>query len=444
MKWFIFLILIACGHQEPKEVDLQDADGDLIANAYEVGPDRFISEIKPLDKIHATLVISTPGHENINVQLTNISAVKDDAIRALGENVIMGDPPFFVEHSNLHVVRPVPPLPPAEHYTVTIKFDAQSESFHTLALSHLGERMNSFPWSRNLELYLGHKTVQEILMGNMVIDLDRTHEETLIKERVKERTYRVLMYDGNETKVFYVSQSLPFRTFIELQNLDSPPRNVLEGKLTWMNDQTFGWWFREDNPKEKVVFYGSSREVKLAYLQGLESQHVLLERKEGESQNILRMNFAEKKTHKLFVTISSLGQRIRSFSENTHTRSWGGERDYHCNLILRSVSGESQPLITEAALYENLNLKLDGEQVELENVTRHLVMKSTSSGTISWDLGLEIEASEMEISLRASPAGLGAQGVTWTNCSKHYAQVNAQPISIESYFGLSMNAYVEN
>lgn len=36
MKWFILIILFACGkHDEPKQLDLRDSDGDQVLNYQE-------------------------------------------------------------------------------------------------------------------------------------------------------------------------------------------------------------------------------------------------------------------------------------------------------------------------------------------------------------------------------------------------------------------------
>lgn len=340
MKWLLLIMLIACGkHQEPKAVDQRDSDGDQILNNLDA--DMFVAEHAVLKEVSGTLKIYGERLTEVAFQNT-VNPV--NGLFSIVKNEKKMDFTYFTEWSTLGLA-PVIFSDNATEFKLEIITDIKSDIPDEVIF---GERINR--WKPAMVFKVKRDEVLNLLSGKQSIVMRKLAPKAKFfqqapDESIRSKTYRVVMYNGNESKVYYVSNELGRDEF--LKKMEIKDTNVLnETEIFYLDESDHPQWFIREVKNHLFIARASSTQIKQYFLNQFEYKKTLLRRENGTVLNHIEIKSSP--DSRVYFKARSLNQKNLSFSEEQRKRTrrvGGGGRDGSpdvevCTYPFRMVSSE--------------------------------------------------------------------------------------------------------
>lgn len=441
MKFIIMFILItACGvHKTPPERDLDDSDGDNISNYQESGIDKYLARVEALPEIHGIMSFGST-----RISITNVRDLKNDSMDLLTWNLdLIEEEGIFHEWTKLRLekTKEMPSIKKGIH-EITLDFESTEVAPTSLWLVKGNSSKSLGPWSSRLTLKLSAEQLIDIIQGKSHLSFSTPwlEKESLA---IKKRTYQVFMYNGEEGKVHYVSQELSFENFLREQGI----YEVFDGdKFNFysVTDQvkTERWWVRRTGPSQRILIYATAEELSRSYARSLKQEELTLKRVNGKGT---LLDIKKPLKAKFFINLSG-HKTERLFSSSSYEEIYSELRtDYFfkCKFFQRKITKENKVRLAQEDLSQNLLIKIDGVEKELEEVFE-IISQEQDKGPL-WILSLKVPATEIKIELPSrSSATFIETGLYKRVCAKGFGpKVDVKRTNTEGVFNLSLETYVE-
>lgn len=455
MKYLIFLLtVIACGHQEPPAQDLDDSDGDTIANAYEMDDDKYIAQYSSLEALKGTLTFGPVNQiSKIDVAFDTKGNLEEQAYDLLTKRIDqITHEDFFYEFSKLHLNTDQidKNLSTTQIYSLSLKIETTEIKPDRLFLVSKNAQKFLAKIEPSMNLTLSGEVLMDILKGKSYLRLLKPEHDVVKLARIKNNSYRIFRHDGEAFRLDYASKLYPFKSYLAKNGL-SEARNIDDVSISRSHHDEIGWWFREAANGDKVVLYGKLARIKEIYLSGLQKSISTIERVNGINQPVVLLKSSILKPQRALIRVKQLGQTYRTFINQDKLHEWEiGAREggyyYSCGYTTRFVSEESTTPIPEEVMLQNIKLSTNNQMLELSEVVKHFKSDVDKNGEFFWELGVEYTGEELSISL-INPLGdnFDQVGVIFVSkeCRK-MERVETILVHREASFSLKVEAYLED
>lgn len=444
MKILLLFLLVACGHQEPDKMDLEDSDGDRIANAYEAQQSKFQAEFQPLNKIEGVLSL-TENANNYEIAFSNFRDLDNEAYQKLTwreDKIPHYD--YFTEFSRIIFKSslPINVLVLDKMYTIKLKFESSEELPDYVYLVTDISRVKLTRLEKNTSIQVTGKTIHAILNKEAHFDLAKAENDSEKLSNIKAKSYRVYRHDGKETKIAYLSKDFTFNSYLESQNLINV-RLLNHQQITVLDGEKASWWFRELSNGDKVLVFSNMANIKEYYLEGLQKSFNTLSRIEGVAQNTIFLRTENlNNTQKAVLRITPDSIRKRIFYERRYVSRSERRRTSTCVLIRKKISGEAVYEIDQPTMIGNLIVKIDQKEISLNQILNNLEEKFDDKGKLYWELYIEYTGQELSINLVSQPHPDTIYGDIDSSCRENPER--KRPVHTEVSFGIAVKAYLED
>jgi len=449
MKWLILILFISCGkHESPSAIDLRDEDGDQILNYMEASQEqKHIANFETLGAIKGTLKIH---HLNpVEIKFSNEASEKTKALKTItGRDNDLSHRDYFSEWNDLKLRGSKDSLN-LEHkiYILDLNFDSPGVKPDELYLVDGNERTLLGNWIQSMRITLSHDKVLRILSGKSHFSLKKKLPEVFKDymtpdQSIKEKTYRVFLFDGKKSTVYYVSKDLPFENFKHLKGVDIAN--------TYAEDEIFfnaskvniqAWYERKFKNGDQALVYSYPHQLKEILLNRFEYKKNIIQRTNGIPHAPLTLPSSK---GSVYLRVKGMKTQ-RQFKESVHPRRYhrGGslrEEGYYayCDHHIREVSSE---LNTPATLNDFMK-ELEMTMGEIERLEEYAFSESAI-----WEL--KIRSYNQGASLNVHPLPPTNNVITGeykTLCANNEgagALMPAQKTSIEGNLVFEIESYVE-
>jgi hypothetical protein len=434
MKTLLLLVLLAsCGkHEMPKEEDYNDSDGDNIANALEKsGIDQFTANIVPLEEIDMTLSFNDQSFSFTNK--TDLQKYTKDLLVKNLDTIKMNE--YFSEYNTL---RPKAAnninLENEEFVTVKLSFSSIKVKPKNVYVVYSDRKVLMSPWNENLKLEISAKTLSAILKGEVYFSISNLnkYEETSISEK----TYRVLINDGTETKVHYISKELHLDQILKSLNI-TEYKNIDEENLflTKVKKSKSEWWLRTINNQDIVLVNESVNALSQHYFSGFDKKHSQVSRVNGYTTSV--MNFPKNSSAKVFLRIRGMKKSAKIEKGIMPLIPVLGQTPTKgdCDVIHQAFNSPNESQDVEKEIIEMLALN------QLETQLRSL---SDSQGPY-WETEVKNNATDFKLALMSLPANQYLHVGFYQECRRGIKPQPYEPNlkTPEQSLILSIEAFVE-
>lgn len=469
---FLTLVLIGCGRNEPAELDLQDDDGDLIANSYEAEDQKFIAKVNPLENLKGEILVKSKGNIIAVAKIRSWKIESSDALRVLKGQKKDSSPLEYFKES--HGLRLEFVNIPSEHselayttveshlghnrkrrfdpeayddrvYTMSIHLEEESEGIESVELIHDSQSRLVLTKDSRGEFIITGKILRHLYREFSFLEATRSKAEQDAKRFIKDKCRKVYVADGDINEVYYLSKTKDLNFLKEAigirgNHLDSQSRHVLQE-----TDGSVGLFSRSaKNEHYHVLVRSEAATIQKVYLESHQTKNFNLERINGERKSSFEINNETLTEANYILQISPLELRQWSFhSEWRHSHQWGRERDFSCSKHHREKSGETSLYFYDNYLTDDLMVTVNGSPVSLESLVSYRSSKRKRSDVPHLILNLVLPPGKIVFSLGESKLGNDFVGIfDFSECGSQKKQTTQ--VSIESYFGIQFNGFFEN
>jgi len=467
MKSLIFLLmLIGCGHQEPESIDLQDDDGDHIANAYEAENQKSIAQVPTLGKIRGELIVRDGKNIIAAAEIQNWQSDERAALSVLrGERKNAGTEEFFRESHGLKLVFSRIPeehtnpsvrlrhsrlgeeykivIDPEKHdhksYALSVEFSEGSEQFESLEIIHDGKRHSIIESNQAREIPISGKLLRYLYNKNSFLEVTRNESENQTKQYIKEKCRKVYVSEGDLNDVFFLAKSKSLQFLKDTIGIREALTDSLSGEVLRKSNASFGIYSRSVQKENyHVIMRSKTSVVQKFYLDENKAPESRLERHDGNGNStyVIDNNSEEDKVY--FLNVKALGHSQRTFRDYTISRDFGRERDYSCYIKKIEQSGVTPIASTAQSALSEFLISVNGKPIDLSLIQEVQLKREDSHDLV---LGLALPPGKTIISLRSSQ--LGTQQVGDYESSYGCKQGHRSPVSVETYFGVELHGFFE-
>lgn len=466
MKYlFLLFLAVGCGHQEPETLDLQDDDGDLIANSYEAEGDRSIAQLPSLEKLEGELIVREGSEIIALAQIQNWAPNSNEALEILkGLKKTSGKEEYFKESHGLklrftqmpsrHIIRKtiterdswgkprIKIMNPEEHddrnYSLEIKFKENSDTIAFLDLVQEGEMKNLFAGDNSDRQQITGKTLRELYQGTTFIEATRNEREREIKNYIRLRARKVYVSEGELNEVYYLARNKDLHFLKERLGIRETLHSSQSAKILEKGRDSFGVYARSNEGEDiHVIMRAKTSVVQDVYLDENNRSHFKIERHNGKrGQNFLIEN--DSQVEKIFIlNVKPLSHRKWEFNTRNVTTYHGRERDLECTRSIREKSRETNVPLNISNLLSEMRISVNGKLGDLAAFSRFELRRDESGSQV---IGLVIPPGKTQLFLGDSKLGnqnVGTYDLSYS-CS---GKKQTESVSIESYFGLELGGF---
>lgn len=440
MRWLLLIIIVACGkHKTPRALDLNDNDGDQVVN--ELDEDKDLANIHALAPMKGALRYQ---HQNRNFEIgfATLRDLKTDSLSLLARAGIKKEE-HFSEWSKLRLETVgEASLSGSKLFDVKLMFES-SEGQASNVVIKIGNNVRILKeWKENMVIQMGRQELECVLK-------DKCHLGLIPKGwkaagPIKDRTARVFFFDGERASVLYVSKKLKWEDFLERFSVHDPQTVQKESLFSPRDGQGPQWWTKDLGDGDKVLAYVPFDLLRIHFLKGLSESRSSIQRENGMSKKILRIEKNKNGRAYLFLrpkrTLRAFVSRKKEFTrqDGGGGREGNGSERYKCQNWIREIESEHEDTPDLNYLLSNLKIAADQRPVDLENIQEGQDEKGPF-----WMLTLGTGSSEVVFSLIDMPKNdLVITGIYRSSCQDPVESTpNTHP---EAKFILETKAFIEN
>ncbi|GEM_PF-1634718 len=449
MKWLILILFISCGkHESPPPIDLRDEDGDQILNYMEASQEqKHIANFETLGAIKGNLKIhhSTP----VEIKFSNEASEKTKALKTItGRDNDLSHRDYFSEWNDLKLRESIDSLNLEQKvYILDLNFDSPDVKPDELYLVDGYERTLLGNWIQSMRITLPHDKLSRVLSGKSYFSLKKNLPEVFKDymtpdQSIKQKTYRVFLFDGKRSNVFYVSKDLSFENFKQLKAIDiAHPYSEEEifFKGSKINLQT--WYERKFKNGDQAIVYSYPHQLKETLLTRFHYKKDIIQRTNGIPHAPLTISSSK---GSVYLRVKGMKTK-RQFKESVHPRRYqrGGsfkEEGYYayCDHYIREVSSELNSPVTLDDFMNELEITAG----EFERIEEYAFSKSKI-----WELKLRSYNQESSLNVLPLPSTnnviIGEYNTLCGNNEGAGVLMPPKKTSIEGNLVFEIESYVE-
>lgn len=450
MKWLIFLYLLtACGnHIEPSGKDIRDRDGDQIVDGDEVGLNKYIANVSPLENVQ--MIVKLKGHTGPGINFVNgIDVVKYSKDLMVKNTVSIPKDDYFSEWSKLIIKDGSFPEASEDYrYILKLSFNKLEQAPSKLNLRDQEKVVLSFDWQPEMEIALNKD--QYIKLRNNTLNFSLARLQTVNsayrvsqQDSVKENTYRVLINNGESTQIFYVANELDFEDLLKILRIYDVFDISKVNLLTTSHDHSLSqWWARTLNGKDKVLLKDDLKNISLYRLQNFHKNTINMGRTNGQSVGQIKI----KKNPSAAVMLKIRGeQQMRTFAKRYETKTVGSPAREGYRVKYEIV--DIHPLAPQTLNTQEIlnNIQIDGLTLDMEKDLAITVQNGTDKQGPYLEMILETERTDFIIDVPSLNAGsYQATGKVREKIDEgKWVNLQGTASNPEGYLNLLIDAYTE-
>lgn len=441
MKTILLLFLIiSCGHETPEAIDLQDDDGDLIANAYESDRDRFVAQFKTVAPVNGMLEVRSQSGR-LEAPFTNYQIPEDYLRGVLTGSRDKRRVPVFREFGLDFKRVSTAGIGDDEYVELTFHFPLGSPRFHSFSIWHKGQSHRLGAIDSGASFRMKGSEVKSFLADTSWIEFHRDAEEEALKERIASRTRRVFVRKDGRDEFFYVSSLMPIEAFARAQGLEGKITNALSNEMVFMNSAEKRWWYHDkDRTEDAALLYSTVKDIRNDILEERSWSGGDVARREGTPEKSLTVDLRSMKGQqkKLYITLSLNSYVARELREGTDSHGWDSNRgeNYNvCQFQKRWVAREFARELDVEWIKKSLLVSVDGSPIDFKNSIEY-EMEERADGVTYLNLAITVEGDSITFSLPRSEAGVGTVGIYNSKCPQKHLRDSLTQISMEKEMNL--------
>lgn len=440
MKLLILLIVIACGHKEPPPKDVADSDGDHILNYQESELSRYVAETVPFGDVKATLSFKNDTRP-VAIELSNNSDQRMNAFKLLTKSAsTLKLEDYFSEWSALHLITPSAEKISELQYDVAMTVVTEEKAGAIVLRDGKGEIVIA-PFSPKMRFQLTGEELRSILSGDASLTLRRSgHDHTSSAETtVRERTYRVFLFDGHVGKIHYVSREIPLEKYMSLLGIhESSDISSFRGFTAKETENL--WWYRSLGENDKVVVYASSNYLSQIHQTYFAKSTQVISRVNGKQSQVLQVRKRPETKFVLKLRGSRTQNSFREFTKKWHMGGGHGEISEDCRTLNREISRTQSFPFTRDFLKE-IHVQDKEHVFTLQDLSAHITEASDENG-IYYELTLDATPDDFTVRIPDRPAS------TFTMTGAYYTECiditrGGTPTNEEGQLVLSVESFIE-
>lgn len=347
MKLLILLLIVACGHKEPPAKDVGDSDGDHILNYQETALAKYVAETVPFGEVKGKLSFSIDT-KLVEIGLSNQSDQALNAKKLLTRSAsLLKLEDYYSEWSALRPLTSFTDKLTQLQYNVTITFDTQEKP--ALLVLTDGKAVTPIQkFSKRIDVVFYADELERILSGKFRLELRRTEETSSIsaENTVRDRTYRVYIFDGRVGKVHYVSKEIEFEKYISFSGINES-HDIIELKGFSATDTADKWWSRSLGD-DKVLVYSNLKHLAKFQKAGFSKSEQSITRVNGKQGNLLQVTKAPDTKYVLKFRGARTMNKFREWRKDWHQGGARGEISEDCHSLNREVNTtQSLPFVKD-------------------------------------------------------------------------------------------------
>lgn len=229
---------------------------------------------------------------------------------------------------------------------------------------------------------------------------------------IQEKTYRVLVNDGEKTNIHYISKDLPVSEILRYFNIKTY-KNIDEQNLltTTLKPELTEWWVRQINNRDIIIAKDNLRSLSDHYMEGFQKFNLKLVRVNGVL--VAPLKITKNPAAKVLLKIRG-EQNTVTFSLNTIKRGQriGGQNAdfWECKDQYRNASA-----VTTHALKEDF--MLDILDLHSKNKTLNTIKAADDEKGRFLEIKVETPAEEFDLAIDGLPNNLYVQeGIYHSKC----------------------------
>lgn len=405
MKWLILVLLVSCGHESPPARDVGDADGDQIPNYLESNSElqKYVAEAIPFKETKATLSYKTESRQ-ITFELANKSNIAENALKLLTKTTsTLVDEDYFSEWSKLRPVTKLEEKLKEDRYLVTMVFQTEDKP----QFIHFEDGKVQIPvgkFAKRMEFILSGVELSKILTGeaHFVMNRSESIRPFSMEENIRERTYRVFVFDGRAGRIHYVSNELSFQRYLALSGVDES--FTLENFRGFTaNDTAPFWWTRSIGTKDKVLVHESMMNLARFHQSNFEITKMNVTRVNGQKARVLNV---DKAPGTKFVLKFRASRELRKFQESRESWTRGGGRgeiNESCRSHSRQISSTATVVPDKEEILNELHFQTSEKTVNLADMKEFITEGKDDKGDYL-ELALDKTPASFSVYLSDRPA----------------------------------------
>lgn len=405
MKWLLLVLLVSCGHESPPARDVGDADGDQIPNYLETNSElqKYVAEVIPFGPTKVTMSYKNENRQQ-TLEFANKSDMAENSLRLLtktASTLIVED--YFSEWSKLRPVTASSETFKDERYLVTLTFQTEDKP----QFIHLEDAKAQTPigkFSKRMEFLLSGTELAKVAKGEAHFIMNRSENirPFSMEANIRNRTYRVYVFDGRAGKIHYVSNELSFERYLELSGVEeSFTLDNFRGFTS--DDQTPFWWTRSLGEKDKVLVNESMENLSTFHKTNFDKKDIAVTRVNGRTAQTLNV---EKSPKTKFVVRFRASRELRTFQETRErwTRGGGrGEIHEECGSRSRHISSTTRIVPDKEEILNELKFQTEEKTVNLSELAAFIVEGQDEKGDYL-ELALDETPAKFHLYLPNRPA----------------------------------------
>lgn len=445
MKWLIFLLLVSCGkHEQPKALDLNDNDGDLIVNQED--QDKDIANYRSLSMVSGKM--NFIGNEKYEFSFSNGRNLKEDSL-----DLIVGDHDynhrdhFFSEWAELKLY--------GDKKSITIKdeittlnfiFDEQDDNPDEVILVNGKEKKKVADWKPFTKISILRHDLDDVLNGRASFhvrkkDIKSKFSDQSADKTIEDKTNKIYKYDGTKASVYYVAKTLNDAELLKIMNVTSL-KNLNDEKLFFnSHEQGSNEWFQRIYENgDRVLYYGKIQDIKISFLEKFSYKKTLLRRENGRAVTALTVTnnkdepvYLKIRPGKIVRTFKD-EQRIKNFSKKAHD----DEIIYTCFYNFRDVASEKYLVPTISEFLQTLKQPLKQDE-------DFKIKENQDEKGIFWEMIIYPKINNMRLDLfEQSSETYTTTGYTFKTCESGQKPKESMPqyqTNVEASLNFEIESY---
>jgi hypothetical protein len=454
MKWLLILLLVSCGKNEmPKAIDLNDNDGDQIIN--EKDENKNIADFVPVGEVNGEMsfFLGNVVKQELFFKISNKRDILTESLDILTRSELKQVPEeFFSEWSKITIELPVKfPELTDRIFDLNLSFLPSKSSPDFVLLIKGQEYIKVGDFSPNMKLKLTMKDLELLLKGEAHLAfgkrtmLQHYVDSQPIQHTIREKTYRVLLNDGEKASILYVAKDYPFNNFLKSRGLKSV-MNFQDINPFQYSESQVQWFYRHLPNGDKVLVQTDKSSMLVSYLKNYKKIDFNLQRVNGNQINSLQINKNPLAMVQLKIRPIQTKRTFREYQDRSNWMIGRGDSKWTCVNYHRAIDTEVQVQTSMDEILSNLLFRLNGVTATLAEVDHSISLKEDENGQyLLVSLPKLPEVLEVYLQTNANNTFVFT-GQYDLSCPKGYpvrGSVSVVPTNIEGHLSLILEAYVE-
>ncbi len=289
MKTLLILFLFAsCGqHRQPATLDTMDSDNDGVMNALEQGLDKYIAINSPEAEVRGKLFfdVGKDFKQSKTFEITTETDWNEISKNLLAENENKGQYWVYTSaYSVLNIQLPLLLDLNEDNYEITLNVSADETKYSRI----LYVEQRSITYLENFKSFqkirLDRRQLAALLNGEARLALEKyeVHSDSQI---LNNKTYKVIMNNGRETKKLTVSNLYSLKSLMNQFNI-SNPATLNEDEVFFNSTSLMKKWWLKDKGDYKLLVFANELEIYHAMLKNFKKTSFSIKRINGKGTEL--------------------------------------------------------------------------------------------------------------------------------------------------------------